>query len=104
MRIREATKEDIPEIKEMMKSLFLTWDRIDSMDKIDEGWFSSNESDQLLSERLISDQKKYFVAEKNGKIIGYVFGLIEVRPACLDKKIGLIDELFVKPEHRKSNV
>ena len=102
MEIREATKDDISEIKDLMKSLFLTWDSIDSMDKIDKNWFSSNESNQLISERISSNHKKYFVAEKENKIVGYIFGLIEVRAACLDKTVGLIDELFIKPEHRKT--
>ena len=103
MKIREATNEDISEIRDMMKNLFLTWDKMDSMDKIDKTWFSSKESSQLIFERMGSESNKYFVAENAGKIIGYIFGLIEIRAACLDKKIGLIDELYMKPEYRKTS-
>ena len=101
MKIREATNKDISEIKNMMKNLFLTWDKMDTMDKIDNPWFSSRKSSKLISERISSKSKKYFVAENADQIIGYIFGLIEIRPACLDKKIGLIDELYVKPGYRK---
>lgn len=101
MNIREATKKDIPIIREMMKDLFLTWDKIDEMDKIDENWFLSKKSDNFISQRMLSKNQKYLVAECNAEIAGYIFGLIEVRQACMDKNIGLIDELFVKPGYRK---
>ena len=96
MKIREAITADISEIKDMMKNLFLTWDKIDSMDKIDNHWFSSKESSQCISERMHSESKKYFVAENEGKTVGYIFGIIEMRIPCLDKEIGLIDELYVR--------
>jgi len=104
MEIREVKKIDITEIISMMKSLFLTWDKIDPMDKIDRKWFSSKDSDKLIAKRIKTKYKKYFIAEQDGKIIGYIFGLIEIREACLDKKIGLIDELYVKPRYRKLGV
>lgn len=104
MKIRKALKTDAHQIKLMMKELFLTLDKIDPMDKIDKIWFESNSSDKFTAKRISSKGKKYFVAEENGRLVGYLYLVIETRMACADKKVGLIDEMYVSPQFRKQGV
>ncbi len=98
--VRKAIPKDIAEIKLMMKQLFLTWDRIDEMDKIDGSWFGSKESDGYLALRMKNEDALFLVAEVDGELAGFGHAIVERRPYCKDKDVGLIDELYVKPEYR----
>ncbi|MBU0979710.1 MAG: GNAT family N-acetyltransferase [Nanoarchaeota archaeon] len=101
MKIRKATLKDAKAIRAMMKELYMKWHRMDEMDKIDRVWFSSPASLRLVKKRI--KEGAYFIAEDK-EIIGFIYGFIDIRPACRDKKLGLIDELYVTPERRGSGI
>jgi GNAT superfamily N-acetyltransferase len=52
-----------------------------------------------------SRTKCTYVAEHNGKMIGYLVGAIENRPPVLKvRKVGVVWDLFVEEEYRKKGV
>ncbi|MBW2992290.1 GNAT family N-acetyltransferase [Candidatus Woesearchaeota archaeon] len=105
MIIRKANTKDISQLKKMKKDLFITWDKIDPMDKLDKKWFLSKDSDDYMKKLIDRKDAIYLVAEEKGVIIGFIYGFIEKRDPCLlDKKTGFIDELYIEPEYRKKGL
>ena len=100
MIIRKATEKDTQEILVMMKELFLTWDAIDPIDKIDESWFKSKDAIDFINQE-INDKNMLFLIAEEKEIAGYLLAKIENRPALKEKNLGLIDELYIKPNYRK---
>ena len=104
IKIRPGNNVDIVEIRLMMKKLFLKWDKIDPIDKIDHNWFNSKSSDSLIRNRINNLSSKYYVASEYDRLIGYIYGTIQMRPESLSKGIGVVEELYIQPDYRKKNV
>ncbi len=100
-QIREAKKEDTPKILEMYQILFSKWDRIDEADKMDKAWFNKKEATTYIKEEM--EHHKYFVAEEDKKIIGYLKCRIKEREP-FHEKVGYIDEAYVADEHREKGL
>jgi GNAT superfamily N-acetyltransferase len=51
-----------------------------------------------------SPNKKVLVLEKNGRVIGYIYGRILRRPKMIMEKVGIVEDWFVEKEHRGSGI
>ncbi|MBD3259539.1 GNAT family N-acetyltransferase [Candidatus Woesearchaeota archaeon] len=100
MKIRKLKKEDIKQVALLRYKLYLSWDSIDPIDKLDKKYFRSQKHYNLLN-RWIKDRKRLIlVAEEKGKIIAFFNSYIMERAPFL-QKVGYMAEGYVDPKHRR---
>ncbi|MDP3934620.1 MAG: GNAT family N-acetyltransferase [Candidatus Giovannonibacteria bacterium] len=96
--IKKATNKDLSGIMELIK------DVTDYHYKIDKYYkpFSKYKGlDKYTKEQLKGKSVKMLVAEDDGKIIGRIVGvIIKPPPYVSPKKIGNIDDIFIKEAYR----
>ena len=102
INIRKATNKDLNKIMELIK------DVTDYHYKIDKYYkpFSKYKGlDKYTEDQLKDKNVKILVAEEDGKIIGRIVGaIIKAPPYITPKKIGNIDDTFIKNDYRHKAV
>jgi GNAT superfamily N-acetyltransferase len=98
--IRKATTSDAQEVSELTEKLLSEIVNITGVKA-----FNFNLEEALNHLILFMEQNKYhvFVAEKYGKIIGFI-SLIESYALYAEGSFGTIPELYVSPEYRSEKV
>ena len=102
MTIRVATKNDLPAILRMASAM------IDYHNSLD-NYYKSPEEFKNLEEMMAGDlddkDVTLLVAEENGKILGYIRGVVEASPEYIKpKKIGVVYDAFVEKSQRESGI
>ena len=95
MTIRTATQDDLPRLLELGQQLHEEsprWSRIP---------FSRARAAQTLTNMMLSADGVIFVAEKGGRVVGGIAGLIQDHWAC-DARVAHEASFFMDPEHRGS--
>ncbi|MFH1978938.1 MAG: GNAT family N-acetyltransferase [Patescibacteria group bacterium] len=102
MKIRKANQKDLDDLLELAKL------QVDYHHKIDNYYkpFSKYRGIKKYHEQQLKDRDvRLLVAEdENGKLIGFVDGSITTKPDINFKKIGEIDTIFIKEDHRKKGI
>lgn len=101
--IRVAKLGDIPQLMKLEKSLFRKWDELDTIDKINIGWFYSESHKKHLTDVLKDRKNKVFVFVDKENIIGYVKAHLFCREPFLEK-VGYVSELYVEKPYRSQGV
>ncbi len=102
--IRKLKREEASKIGPLMLDLYKKWDDIDPIDEIDKSWFFSKGQEKYVQEILDDKNKLILVAVLDeSEIVGYVSAEIENRKPFL-KKVGYIDEAYVKPGYRGEGI
>ncbi len=100
--IRKATNKDLSKLMELIK------DVVDYHYKIDKYYkpFSKYKGLDKYAEGQLKDKNvKMLVAENNGEIIGRIVGIIiKAPPYITPKKIGNIDDAFIKENYRNKEI
>ena len=102
MDIRAFSKNDVSVVADLMRRMadfhhalnseYRTGEEYRNLEEEIEGWLS--EPDILV-----------FLAEENGKAVGYIRISVEPAPAYLDeKKIGIVDDVFILESSRRQGV
>ena len=103
IRIREARKSDLNQIKENEIRFLQELSKDDKLIKIDKIGIES--SKKSVDKTFKSKNWKFFVAEENGNIIGHIFGKIEKRQKIFSvNKMGYIEVLYIQPVDRKKGI
>lgn len=103
MKIRKLKKEDVKQLMLLRYKLYLKWDRIDPIDKIDRKYFRSQKHYNLLKKWIKDRKRLILVAEGEGKLVGYMMSTITVREPFL-KTVGYLAEAWVEPKYRKKGI
>lgn len=102
MTIRIATKNDLYAILKMASKM------IDYHNSLDNYYKSSEEFKNLessLEGDLDDKDVALLVAEENGKILGYIRGVVEAAPEYIKpKKIGVVYDAFVENSQREGGI
>ena len=99
MFIRHATKTDLIEIVKMATEMAELHHKLDAYYK-PASQYKNLEED--LEKELGDKDGLMLVAEDGRRIVGYFRGSVEKAPDYISaKKIGVIYDLFVKPDYRK---
>ena len=104
MTIRPAVVDDIPQVLPLVKAicdLHKSWDpvRFDFRDNVVEMYRS------WLSQRAVDDRSVFFVADRDGKMAGYIVGTIEPEiPIYWQPECGWIHDIFVDPTYRNEGI
>jgi len=103
IKIRKARKKDLAEIKRVDG-----WDQqlnsYSGLDKLDPT-HEENTGTSYYKKYLLGKKKWCYVAEADGKIVGYVLFNIEKRKDFFRiKKVGYIDLLFIDKKYRKKGI
>ena len=102
MNIRPAIKSDLSEIAKMATEM------ADLHHKLDAYYKPAVQYKNLagdLEKELNDKDGLMLVAEDNGQIVGYFRGSVEKAPDYTSvKKIGIVYDLFVKPQHRNKEI
>ena len=100
MIIRKAKKEDIPQIKRIDR-FGEQLNRYTGLDKLDAN-FKPKRGERGYYEKFISGKKKWcYVAEENGRILGFILFNIEKRQRYFKiKRIGYIDLVYTDKKSR----
>ncbi len=104
VRIRKATKKDLDEITELAYQLYMSQINDCQVD------FNLRKNFKKIQKRcILEDMKKskkaFFVAEEDGKIVGYISGKIEEDPPVfVEKEKGHIGQVYVTEENRGKGI
>ncbi len=102
MRIREATGKDLREMMELVKGMT---DYHHKLDKYYKPFSKYKGLEKYVKEQLKDKNVKTLVAEEEGKIIGRIVGVIIKAPPYLAfKKIGNIDDTFIREKYRHRGI
>lgn len=105
MKIREATKKDMASLKnlfyESMKEINRFYD--------DNGGIGLKNVKNYLNKSgnfgKLFKQRKWFLAEAGGKVVGFIDGKIEKKDAFFrERKRGAIYHLFIDEEYRNKGI
>lgn len=100
MKIREAAKKD----RNVLRSLFVESLKQESKLNDDINLNGGVKHIQKSFSEIVKDGK-YFLAEKDGNVIGFIGGKIEKKSEFYKtRKIGAIYDLFVKKEYRNMGI
>lgn len=103
MIIRQATKSDLPQIKELNWQFLLEelpHDELFKADKESKVWGRS-----FVDRSFRSKKWKYFISEDNGKVIGFVNGKLDRYPSIFRKKnFGCLFVTYVLPTYRRKGI
>ncbi|MEM5879500.1 MAG: GNAT family N-acetyltransferase [Candidatus Aenigmatarchaeota archaeon] len=105
LKIREATKKDLNQIKEMNWKFFNFYlkNKFDDLMK-------KSEKARIWGRRFIdrtfrNKAWKYYVAESDGKLVGFISGKIErYFPIYAQKKYGFIWLIYVEESYRNRGI
>lgn len=102
MIIRVAGKKDIPAVLALLEGMVAHHRRLDPYYKP----FSSFEGlEEEIGAWLSNKDMLVLVAEEAGVIVGYAQVSVEPAPAyAAVKKIGIIYDVFVPPQHRRKSI
>ena len=106
MKIREATKKDIPEILEMSKHFIEEYRKITKMKTKVSVETALRYKKNFFERDLDSGDGAIFIAEKDKKSVGYIFVLIFAPGMEKAKKYspGYISDLHIEKEYRKQGI
>lgn len=103
--VRRATAEDTVQIGELWEALVLFHHKLDpALPK------AAKEGGKLyarsLAERVEDSHTGIFVAETNGKLVGFVLGVVaDMIPEMFEQKTGgFLADIFVDEQYRKQGV
>ncbi len=100
--IRKAEPRDLTAIVEMARAMADYHHSLDAYYKTSASYKNLEED---LAEEFEDKDSALLIAEEDRKIIGYFRGMIEPAPMYLaPKKIGVVYDLFIKPEYRGKGV
>ena len=91
--------EDVKEISELMLKLYLKWDKIDPIDKIDKSWFCSKKHYDYIHKLMKDKNCLILTAKEDDKIVSYLIAFVKERQPFL-QKVGDISETFTLPSYR----
>lgn len=100
MKIREATNKDTDVIMDFWIKSLIDAKRFDRN-------FNAEKPAHFLKRIYSKFFKgcKYFLAEEDGKIVGFVAGKIEDKPGFyIERKIGILFQVFVEEEYRNKGI
>jgi ribosomal protein S18 acetylase RimI-like enzyme len=103
MKIRKLKKEDVKQVALLRYKLYLTWDAMDPIDKMDKKYFKSQKHYNLLAKWARDKKYLILVAEDNGKIVAFFNSYIMERAPYL-QKVGYMAEGYVDPKYRKQGI
>ena len=103
MEIRIAKDEDVKIIMKFELELFMKWDEIDPIDKIDKNWFGSKEHRNKIIKVISNPSKRIFLAFRNEVCSGYLKAEIIEREPFL-KKVGYISEAYIVKNMRRKHI
>ncbi len=103
VKIREATRNDLPRIVELWKNI------MDFHSNLDSFFTRSQDGHQSFLEwttkEMGSDNSKLFVADSDGNILGYIkIQISEYPPVFNMKKFGMISDAVVTDEYRRQGI
>lgn len=106
MKIRKATKKDIPKILVLAERFLEEYQTIMKIKAKDSVARATKGKKKIFEKDLSSGNGAIFLAEEGGKQLGYVFVLTFFPWAEKFKKHspGFISDLYVKKEYRKKGV
>ena len=103
IEIREATQADLPDIVELWKSIMDFHRNLDS-------FFSRSQDGHrnfldLVTKEMESDNSELFIAESEGKLLGFIKIQISDYPPVFEmKKYGMISDAIVNEKYRRKGV
>ena len=103
MKIRKLKKGDIKQVALLRYKLYLTWDAMDPIDKIDRKYFKSQKHYNLLTKWVTDRKRLILVAEENKEIVAFFYSYIMERAPFL-QKVGYMAEGYVDPKYRKQGI
>lgn len=105
MEIRKARKEDLKEMMDLSYRLFSQFEKLDANDGLIKGYFGSKRQYNDLLKVMKKEKFCFFVAESDGKIIGWLSVFIENNwPMYKIRKKGHFDLLIVHPNYRNKGI
>jgi len=103
MNIREATKEDVPQILPVWRELMDFHAERDEVYMIREG--AEETFSKYLCENIEKDDSCIFVAQNNHDIVGYCqCKVVESPPVLVIEKYGNVEGMAVLEKYRRSGV
>ncbi|MFB6076142.1 MAG: N-acetyltransferase family protein [Candidatus Aenigmatarchaeota archaeon] len=108
MEIRKATKDDVDEIVEKLWKPFMQHHQ-----KIDEKFKTNEDAESIFKKYVIEGIEKedfLILVAKEGKdsyknLVGYLIASVTERaPVYIVKRVGMINDLFVKEDFRGRNL
>ena len=107
MIIRKGTAEDISQLIQFLHD-FAEYYRKNNIISPELAPFEvyKNKDDYFarVVESYFDKQKHIFVAEVNGRLIGYIFGYAKERPGRLLNKKGIVEDWFVADNYRNTGI
>ena len=102
--IRTGKIEDLEQIQKLNQLLFIKEQKeYDQFYNID--WPLSMEGEEYFRKELTEENRKIFVAEIDGKIIGFLSALSKINNEYINNlKIASIDSLMVLEEYRSQGI
>ncbi len=100
--IRQATAKDLAVLARMSNKLSLLEHEIDPLIRI----MPVAQAKRNYAKKLHSRNARFFVAEENNKIVGFIYGTISPAPDYLlkHKTTGFLDSAFVEQAYRKQGI
>ncbi|MCK4669977.1 MAG: GNAT family N-acetyltransferase [Nanoarchaeota archaeon] len=103
MKIRKLKKGDVKQVALLRLKLFLKWDAMDPIDKIDRKYFKSQKHYAFLKKWIADKKRLTLVTEDNGKITAFIMSTITVREPFM-KTVCYLGEIWVEPKYRKKGI
>ncbi|MBN2111583.1 GNAT family N-acetyltransferase [Candidatus Woesearchaeota archaeon] len=98
--IRKAKLEDAKKLRDLCFELLLRFEKMDKFDSQDRSYWK-NRIPGDIKKLIRKKDNDFFVAEENGKMIGFIELAMAKRESVFKiKRYGHIELLYVKPEHR----
>ena len=103
IEIREGTRADLPDIVELWKSIMDFHGNLDS-------FFTRSQEGHLnfldwISKQMETDKSGLFIAESEGKLLGYIkIEICEYPPVFEKKTFGMISEVIVNENYRRKGI
>src|SRR3990172_3772034 len=102
--IRKATIEDLEQIQQLNQLLFIKEEKdYDSLLNVE--WPFEKEGEEFFKKTITDNSRATFVAEEDGKIVGYLAGKSSPGPWYKDHCISAeLDTMFILNEYRSSGI
>ena len=98
MQIREAKKEDCGALDALLSKLIR--DEVQYDPNLCESFTGENN----YARQLEQEDRKAFVAEENGEIVGYVYGYVFDIPKMCRRPVAVLDALYVEEAFRNRGI
>ena len=103
--IKKATVDDLPTIQELNKQLFDYEIANGYDDNLDANWCFSEEGEKELKDRITSKDSVGLVSKIDGKVVGYLIGLIrEEETGRKDSQYAELEHMFVDETEREGGI